>query len=72
MINTKAIITNDKKLSFKKIFKIRSEKKNGPNNSILLDNTIFVRYPKGNSKAGTSNVSIKSKGKKIGNVNDNN
>ena len=60
----KAIITNDKKLSFKKTFKIRFEKKNGPNNSILLENTVFVRGPSGN-------VSIEFKGKKIGNINNN-
>ena len=64
MRNLKSIITNDRKLSFKKIFKIRLEKKNGPNNSILLDNTTFVRDQKGNSKAGTSNVSIIFKGEK--------
>ena len=41
----------------KKILKIRLEKRNGPNNSILLDNTVFVRDPKGN-------FSIEFKGKK--------
>ena len=65
MRNVKSIITTDKKSSFKKIFKIQLEKKNGPNNSILLDKTSFVRDQKGN-------VSIIFKGEKIGNVNTNN
>ena len=57
-------LTNDRKKSFKKIFNLNLEKKNGPSNSILLDNTLFVRDEKGN-------VSILFKGKKIGNVNKN-
>ena len=57
-------LTNDKKKSFKKIFNVNLEKKNGPNNSILLNNTVFVRDQKGN-------VSIVFKGEKIGNVNKN-
>ena len=46
------------------MFNINLEKKNGPNNSILLDKTEFVRDQKGN-------VSIMFKGEKIGNVNKN-
>ena len=65
MRNVKSTITQDRKNSFKKIFNFNIEKKNGPNNSILLDNTVFFRDPKGN-------VYIVFKGKKIGNVNDNN
>ena len=38
-------LTNDRKKSFKKIFNVNLEKKNGPNNSLLLDNTVFVRDP---------------------------
>ena len=52
------------KKSFKNMFNINLEKKNGPNNSILLDKTEFVRDQKGN-------VSIMFKGEKIGNVNKN-
>ena len=59
------LITGDRKKSFKKIFDVTLEKKNGPNNSILLDKTTFVRDQKGN-------VSIIFKGEKIGNVNTNN
>ena len=40
------------------------EKKNGPNNSILLDNTVFVRDP-------SENIFIVFKVKKIGNINKN-
>ena len=65
MRNVKSTITQDRKNYFKKIFNFNIEKKNGPNNSILLDNTVFFRDPKGN-------VYIVFKGKKIGNVNDNN
>ena len=65
MTNVKSTIIQDRKNSFKKIFNFNIEKKNGPNNSILLDNTVFFRDPKGN-------VYIVFKGKKIGNVNDNN
>ena len=57
-------MTNDRKKSFKKIFNINLEKKNGPDNSILLDKTEFVRDQKGN-------VSVMFKGEKIGNVNKN-
>ena len=56
--------TNDRKKSFKKIFDVTFEQKNGTNNSILLDNTVFVRDPSGNT-------SIEFKGKKIGNVDNN-
>ena len=59
------LITGDRKKSFKKIFDVTLEKKNGPNSSILLDKTVFVRDQKGN-------VSIIFKGEKIGNVNTNN
>ena len=57
-------LTNGRKKSFKKISNVSLEKKNGPNNSILLDNTVFVRDPSGN-------ISIEFKGKKIGNINKN-
>ena len=57
-------LTSDRKKSFEKIFNLNLEKKNGPNNSILLDNTVFVRDLSGN-------VSIEFKGNKIGNVNSN-
>ena len=57
-------MTYDRKKSFKKIFNVNLEKKNGPSNSILLDNTVFARDPSGN-------ISIEFKGKKIGNVNKN-
>ena len=36
------ILLNERKKFFQEIFKIRLEKKNGPNSSILLDNTEFV------------------------------
>ena len=39
--NIKRAITNDKKESFKKIFNVTLEKKNGENSSILLNNTRF-------------------------------
>ena len=42
------LITGDRKKSFKKIFDVTLEKKNGPNSSILLDKTVFVRDQKGN------------------------
>ena len=58
-------LTNDRKKSFKKIFNVDLEKKNGPSNSILLDNTVFVKDQPGNQ---TENISIVFKGKKIGNV----
>ena len=57
-------LTNDKKKSFKNIFNVNLEKKNGPSNSISLDNTVFVRHPSGN-------ISIEFKSKKIGNVRKN-
>ena len=41
--NMKRQITTDTKRDFREIFKIRLEKKNGPNNSILLDKTEFDR-----------------------------
>ena len=64
-VSIKRSITGDRKKSFKKIFDVILEKKNGPNSSILLDKTVFVRDQKGN-------VSINFKGEKIGNVNTNN
>ena len=56
-------MTSDRKKSFKKIFKVNLEKKNVPNSSILLDETVFL--------IEKENISIVFKGKKIGNVNDN-
>ena len=64
MRNVKSTITQDRKNSFKKIFNFNIEKKNGPNNSILLDNTVFVRDP-------SENIFIVFKVKKIGNINKN-
>ena len=54
-------LTNDRKKSFKKIFNVNLEKKNGSSNSILLDNAV--------SGTKSENISIVFKGKKIGNVN---
>ena len=61
-------LTNDRKNPFKKIFNINLAKKNGPSNSILLGDTVFVRDPSGNQ---SENISIVFKGKKISNVNKN-
>ena len=52
------------------MFNVTLEKKNGPNSSILLDNTVFVRENE-NDKADASTISIVFKGKKIGNVDNN-
>ena len=52
------------------MFNVTLEKKNGPNSSILLDNTVFVRENE-NDKADASTMSIVFKGKKIGNVDNN-
>ena len=57
----KKSLTNDRKKSFKKIFNVNLEKKNGSSNSILLDNAV--------SGTKSENISIVFKGKKIGNVN---
>ena len=53
------VLINERKKSFKEIFKIRLEKKNGENNTILLEKTEFVRNE------------IFFEGKKIGYVNSN-
>ena len=43
----KKSMTEDRKKSFKKIYDITLEKKNGPDSSILIDNTEFVKDQKG-------------------------
>ena len=58
-------LTNDRRNLSKKIFNVNLEKKNGPNSSILLDDTVFVRSEK------TENIFIEFEGKRIGNVNKN-
>ena len=63
--NIKRVITNDRKESFKNIFNVAIEKKNGKNSKILLENTKFEKDQNGN-------VSIIFKGQKIGNINSEN
>ena len=60
----KKSMTEDKKKSFKEIFNVSLEKKNGENSRMLLDKPEFVKNEKGK-------VTIYFEGKQIGNVNEN-
>ena len=52
-------LTNDRKKSFKKIFNVNLEKKNRPSNSILLDNTVFVRSEEIKKKIFSLSLKVK-------------